>query len=286
MGTEEQKQKYLPRAAKGELIGAFAITEPSGATNLPAHTANAVKNGSDWILNGAKIFCTNSEAADVYIFCARVDDNVMPTTFIVERGTPGFTFGKKEEKLGWHGSNTGTIYLKDVRVSDDQRLGGLHQGLAGSYIAINESCVGIGAMCVGSAKGVFKKTLEYVKNRELWGKLLIDVQGVYDSIARMGMDIEVSSAFVYKTAAMIDAGQLPLPKTPMSFYTDACKVNPPEMAVSVCDMAIQLHGGNGYMNDLDIHRYWRDVRACLIGEGPTYRHLESMSIVLKNNNIF
>lgn len=284
-GTEEQRQKYIARAVKGEIIGAYAMSEPAGATNFPAHTATAVRDGDEWVLNGAKIFCTNSQAADVYIFFASVDGNPMPTCFLVDKGTPGFTFGKIEKKLGWHGSNTGAVICKDVRVPAGNLLGQVHQGLAAVIVPIFESCVGIGAMCVGSAAGVFKKTLEYAKNRNLLGQQMIDIQGVYEPLARMAMDLETSRALVYKTAAMIDAGNLPIPGTPVNLLTSACKIEPPEMASRVCDMAIQLHGGHGYMDDMDIHRFWRDVRACQIGEGPTYSHLAYIANVIKSQDV-
>jgi len=284
-GTEEQKQKYIPRAVKGEIIGAYAMSEPVGATNFPAHTATAVRDGDEWVLNGTKIFCTNSQAADLYIFFASVDGNPMPTCFLVEKGTPGFAFGKIEKKLGWHGSNTGTVICKDVRVPAKNQFGALHQGLAAVIIPIFESCVGIGAMCVGSAAGVFRKTLAYCKNRNLLGVNVIDRQSASDALARMAMDIETSRALVYKTAALIDAGNVPIPGTPINLLTSACKIQPPEMAAQVCDMAIQLHGGHGYIDDMDIHRYWRDVRACQIGEGPTYSHLAYIADVIKAQDV-
>jgi alkylation response protein AidB-like acyl-CoA dehydrogenase len=145
---------------------------------------------------------------------------------------------------------------------------------------ILESCVGIGAMCVGAAAGALAKTLDYAKGRFIRGKHLIEEQGVSETIARMAMDVETSRSLVYRTAALIDAGQAPFPGQPISLLASACKIQPPEMAAWVCDQAIQLHGGAGYINDVDIHRYWRDVRACLIGEGPTYGHLARIAQAL------
>ena len=282
-GTEEQREKYIRRSISGELIGAISMTEPCGTSNFPAHTATAVRDGNHWILNGTKVFTTNSQAADVYLFFCRVDGNPMPSCFIVEKGMPGLSFGKIEKKLGWHGSNTGTVHYDDVRVPAANLLESLNDG-PNVGTAVAESCVGIGAMCVGAAAGVFQKTLEYARDRNLLGRQMIDIQGVYESLARMAMNIETSRSLVYRAAGLIDSGQPPLPDTPAWFFAAACKTQPPEMAAQVCDMAIQLHGGHGYMDDMGIHRYWRDVRACQIGEHPTYLHLERMIASVRKHN--
>lgn len=285
MGTEEQRQKYLPRATRGEIIGAFAMTEPSGAVNFPAHGTTAVRDGDEWIINGTKIFCTNSEAADVYIVFAQVDGSPMPTAFLVDKGTPGFEFGKKEHKLGWHGSHTGTIVFNDVRVPASNLLGNLHEGLNATMVAILESCVGVGAMSCGVAAAAFNRAFDYVKDREIFGQPIIGNQSVQFDLSRAAMDIEVARTLVYKTAEVIDAGNPPIPGTPVALLTSACKVNPPEMAARVCDLAIQLFGGHGYMDDMDIHRYWRDARACQIGEGPTSTHMQYIFEVISNNKV-
>jgi alkylation response protein AidB-like acyl-CoA dehydrogenase len=282
-GTDEQRAKYLPRATAGEIIGAYAMTEPVGAGYFAAHSTKAVKDGSDYILNGTKIFCTNSEAADVYILYARVDDNPMPTAFLVDKDMPGVEFGVKEKKLGWHGSYTGTISFNDVRVPETAMLGELHGALQATIVPIFESCIGIGAMCCGAAAGVFQKTYDYVTTRDAPAGKIADNQSVQQDLARAAMDIEASRALVYKAAHAVDAGNLPIPNTPMAFLASACKINPPEMAERVCDTCIQLHGGHGYINDMDVHRYWRDVRACQIGEGPTWQHLGYIYGVLQNN---
>lgn len=285
-GTDEQRAKYIPRATAGEIIGAYAMSEVTGATNLPAHSTTAVRDGDEWVINGTKIFCTNSQAADVYIVFARVDGSPLPTTFIVEKGMPGVNFGNIERKMGWHGTYTGTINFDDARVPAANQLGPLHEGMNGVAIPIFESAVGIGAMCCGAAAGVLQKTIDYTKEREIMGTKLIDNQSVAFDLARAAMDIETSRALVYKTAAMIDAGNLPIPGTPMNVMISACKIQPAEMAAKVCDLCIQLHGGHGYIDDMDIHRYLRDVRACQIGEGPTSTHLQYIADVIKTQNIF
>lgn len=285
-GTEEQRQRYLPRAARGEIIGAIAGTERTGAFNFAAFTSTAVRDGDDWIINGEKIYITNAQAADVYLFFARVDDNPMATCFIVEKGTPGLSFGALETKLGWHGNNSGTVICNDVRVPAHNLLGEAHGGFAGVLGGIAQSMVGIGAMCVGAAAGAAKRTLDRVVERNLYGSQLIDVQGVYDTIARMAIEIETSRALVYKTAAAIDEGNPPTVGSQSYLMASACKVQPPEMAAKVCDWAIQLHGGSGYMDGGEIHRYWRDVRACQIGEGPTYFHLHNIAGIVRTAGAF
>lgn len=283
-GTEAQKQKYLPMCAAGRL-GAVAFTEPSGTRNFPAWNTKAVREGDEWVLNGMKMFVTNSQAADIYIVQCRVDDNVNPSMILVEKGTPGFTFGNIEKKLGWNGSNTGTIYFDNARVPAANLIGALHEGYLCFMQSFYESCVGIGAMCVGSAAGALKRTLEYAKQRNVLGQNIVEHQSVAESIARAAMEVESSRMMVYQTADLMDAGQVPNPGAPVTFLASACKVQPPEMASRVCDLAIQLHGGFGYMTDTDIHRYWRDVRACQIGEGPTYQHLGFMAELVKMHDI-
>jgi alkylation response protein AidB-like acyl-CoA dehydrogenase len=279
-GTEEQKAAYLPAGIAGTAVGAYAMSEPVGATDFAQQTTVAVKNEDGWLINGQKIFCTNSEGADVLLVFARVDDNVSPTCFIVESTNPGFRFEGLERKLGWNGSGTGTVVFDNCWVPDSAVLGQVHAGMLAVIGPILESCVGIGAMCVGAAAGALAKTFEYVKSRFIRGKFLIQEQGVSDTIARMAMDIETSRSLVYRTAALVDEGQAPFPGKPISVLASACKIQPPEMAAWVCDQAIQLHGGSGYINDVDIHRYWRDVRACQIGEGPTWGHLARITQAL------
>lgn len=281
-GNDEQRQRYVARGVSGDSIAAFACTEPAGVFNFPAHTTVARRDGDHWRISGTKIFITNAQIADLYLVFCRVDNSPLPTIFIVDKNSPGLTFGKIDKKLGWNGSNTGTVILDDVRVPASNLFGEFHKGVESLQTVINIGSVVIGAMCVGAAAGVFAKTLDYVKQRNLLGRNVIDNQSVSEAIARMAMDIETSRALVYKTAAMIDAsGRYPLPGTPEVFLTSACKVQPPEMASRVCDMAIQLHGGHGYTDEMDIHRYWRDTRVCQIGEGPTYLHLENMANALR-----
>lgn len=282
-GTDQQKAKYLPDAIAGKTIGAFAMSEPSGITNFGQHITKAVRDGDDWIIDGLKIFCTNGEAADVFLVFAMVDDAPTPTCFIVERSNPGFQLKSVERKLGWNGSGTGTIVLEQCRVGSDAILGELHQGLLGVLAPIAESCVGLGAMCVGAAAGVLSKTFTYTNDRVLNGVAVIDRQGAAEMIARSAMEVEIARSLVYRTADLIDTQGPPMPGSPTSILTSSCKIYPPEMAARVADTCIQLHGGHGYMDDTDIHRYWRDVRACQIGEGPTYSHLERIVLALRTN---
>ncbi|HYB90968.1 MAG TPA: acyl-CoA dehydrogenase family protein [Candidatus Binataceae bacterium] len=281
-GTEKQKKKFLPMCIAGK-IGAVSATEPSGTWNYPAWKTKAVRDGDTLVINGVKLFCTNSQAADVYCLVCHVDSEPNPRMVIVEKGSPGFTFGKIEKKLGWNGSNTGTLYFDDARVPVENLLPGATETdpPGATMRGFFESCVGIGAMCVGSAAGALKRAYEYTKQRNVLGQYLIEHQSVADAIARSAMEIELCRRLVYHTAALIDAGQRPAPGAAINFLASACKIQVPEMASRVCDLAIQLHGGSGYMTDTDIHRFWRDVRACQIGEGPTSMHLAYMADSLK-----
>ncbi len=279
-GTEEQKQKYLPRACAGELIGAACACEPNGNTNnCMNHTTLAVEGENDWVINGQKIFITNSQRADVFVVYANANGAKTPTLFIVDRDTAGLSVDKPEEKLGWHGSGTGTVYFDDVHVGKDCLLGELHKGNDEVINGVLESCIGIGAMCIGSASAAFRRTYEHVSTREIAGSPLIARQAVAHDIAKMATDIETALALVYKAAAYVDAGNAPLPGTPAGMLASTVKAVVPEMCQKVCNTAIQLHGGLGYTTD--IHRYWRDTRACAIGEGPTANHLDFVSLALQ-----
>ncbi|NLE46269.1 MAG: hypothetical protein GX620_16235 [Chloroflexi bacterium] len=275
-GTEEQKAKYLPGAVTMESIGAMAVGEATGTMNFAAHSGTAVRDGDEWVINATKVMTTNSQAADVYLVFAHVDGNPAPTAFLVEKDNPGLSFGELERKLGWHGSNTGTTIYENCRVSDADRLGEIHGGFEAVLVPIFHSCVGIGAMCNGNAAAALDQALEYTKVRNIGGKNLIEYQTVAQDIARAAMEIEVSRALVEKTAKLIDEGGVPLPGSALAVLTSACKVYPPELGSRVCDLAIQLHGGVGYLTN-DIHRRWRDNRACLIGEGPTALHMDWIS---------
>jgi alkylation response protein AidB-like acyl-CoA dehydrogenase len=284
-GSAEQKAKYLANGVAGKTIGAFAMSEPAGITNFGAHITKARRDGEGWVIDGLKIFCTNGEVADVFLVFARVDEAPAPTCFIVERTAPGFKLRSVERKLGWNGSGTSTIEFDGVRVGAEAQLGELHQGLLPVLQPIAESCVGIGAMCVGAAAGALAKTLSYVKDRVLGGTAVIDNQAAAHQVARAAMDIEVSRALVYQTAKLVQAQGAPMVGQPLSVLTAACKVQPPEMAARVCDTCIQLHGGHGYMTDTGIHRYWRDVRACQIGEGPTATHLDRIAMAVRAQDL-
>ena len=282
-GNEEQKKKFLPMCVAGK-IGAVSATEPSGTWNFPAWKTKAVRDGDSLVINGMKLFCTNSQAADVYCLVCLLEGDPTTSVVMVEKGTPGFTFGNIEKKLGWNGSNTGTLYFENARVPAGNLLGSVSQGFTASMRAFFESSVGIGAMCVGSAAAALKRAYEYTKQRNVLGQFVIEHQSVADAIARSAMEIEACRRLVYHTARLIDAGQKPTPGAAINFLASACKIEPPEMASRVCDLAIQLHGGYGYMTDTDIHRFWRDVRACQIGEGPTSMHLGFMAELLKTHD--
>ncbi|MDO4289631.1 MAG: acyl-CoA dehydrogenase family protein [Eggerthellaceae bacterium] len=286
-GTEEQKQKYLPRACAGEIVGAACAGEAVGNTgNCMNHITKAVKDGDEWVINGQKIFITNAPFTDTFVVYANANGASVPTLFIVDRDTPGLEIGNIEEKLGWHGSGTGTVNFTNVRIPADNLLGEIDAALDESISGVLESCIGIGAMCIGVASAVYSKTYEYVTTRETAGQKLIEHQAVAWDIARMAANIEQAVALVYQTTKFVDAGNTPVPGTPAGFLASTVKVQLPKMAQDACDVAIQLHGGHGYMNDMDIHRYWRDVRACSIGEGPTSNHLDFIALAASVMKLF
>lgn len=264
-GTEEQKQKYLVPLAKGEKVISFGLTEPSAGSDAGSSKSFAVLEGDEWVINGSKCFITSIDAAEVYIITAKteVDGKKGVSAFIVEKGTPGFEIGKIEKKLGWHGSNTGELFFKNLRLPKDALLGRVNKGLPLFLRGLDEGRVAISAVAVGNAQGAFEKSVAYSKEREQFGKPICKFQAIAFYLADMATQIEAARNLLYTTAAMRDAGM------PYSKQAAMCKLFCGETAIWVTDRAIQIHGGNGYIRDFGIERYWRDARGLTIGEGTS-----------------
>lgn len=265
-GTDEQKQKYLVPAAKGEKLIAFGLTEPSGGCDNQALETTAVLEGNEWVINGSKSFISLSEVAEIYLITAKTiatDGKEGISAFIVEKGTPGFTIGKMEDKVCWRGGNTASLYFRNCRIPKENLIGELNKGLRIFLRGLDEGRVTISSSALGCAVGAFEKSVAYSKSRIAFGKPLCQNQAISFYLAEMSAAIEVARNMIYVTAATADQG--------LSFTksASACKLFVSEMVAEVTHKAVQIHGGNGLISDFGIDRYWRDARGYSIGEGTS-----------------
>ena len=269
-GTEEQKQKYLVPLAKGEKLGAFGLTEPGAGTDAQGQQTKAVADGDDYIINGSKIFITNGKEADVYVIFA-VTGTIEKrgrkikeiTSFIVEKGTPGFTFGTKEKKMGIRGSSTYELIFTDCRVPKENMLGKLGQGFKIAMHTLDGGRIGIAAQALGIAEGALERTIAYTKERKQFGKPIAALQNTQFQLADMATKVEAAQLLVYK-AAMAKAT-----KKEYGFEAAQAKLYAAEVAMEVTTKAVQLHGGYGYIREYDVERMMRDAKITEIYEGTS-----------------
>ena len=269
-GTEEQKQKYLVPLAKGEKLGAFGLTEPGAGTDAQGQQTKAVADGDDYIINGSKIFITNGKEADVYVIFA-VTGTIEKrgrkikeiTSFIVEKGTPGFTFGTKEKKMGIRGSSTYELIFTDCRVPKENMLGKPGQGFKIAMHTLDGGRIGIAAQALGIAEGALERTIAYTKERKQFGKPISALQNTQFQLADMATKVEAAQLLVYK-AAMAKAT-----KKEYGFEAAQAKLYAAEVAMEVTTKAVQLHGGYGYTREYDVERMMRDAKITEIYEGTS-----------------
>lgn len=265
-GTEEQKHKYLPDIAQGKKLGAFGLTEANAGSDAGGIETTAIKDGDYYILNGTKQWITNGGEADVYTVIAMTNKAKGArgaSAFIVEKGTPGFTFGKKEDKLGIRASATRELVFQDCRVHKDNLLGG-REGI-GFIVAMKTFDMtrpGIGAQALGVAQAALDVACEYARERKQFGKPIISFQAIQHMLADMATQLEASRALVYQVAKYIDAGG-----DNFSKYSAMAKVFPADMAVKVTLDAIQVLGGYGYMKEYPVEKMLRDAKILQIYEG-------------------
>ena len=269
-GTEEQKQKYLVPLAKGEKIGAFGLTEPGAGTDAQGQQTKAVLDGDEWVLNGSKCFITNGKEADVYIIIAvtgkiekrgRVQKEI--SAFIVEKGTPGFTFGTKEAKMGIRGSSTYELIFTDCRIPKANLLGQQGKGFAIAMHTLDGGRIGIASQALGLAEGALETTINYVKERKQFGRAIGAFQNTQFQLADMATKVEAAKLLVYK-AAVAKATQ-----KSYSFEAAQAKLYAAEVAMEVTTKAVQLHGGYGYIREYDVERMMRDAKITEIYEGTS-----------------
>ena len=270
-GTEEQKQKYLVPLAKGEKLGAFGLTEPGAGTDAQGQQTKAVLDGDEWVLNGSKIFITNGKEADIYVIIAvtgtkedaRGRKKKEISAFIVEKGTPGFTFGTKEKKMGIRGSATYELIFTDCRIPKENLLGQQGKGFNIAMHTLDGGRIGIAAQALGLAEGALERTIEYVKERKQFGRALGQFQNTQFQLADMATKVKAAQLLVYR-AAMAKATQ----KT-YSVEAAMAKLYAAEVAMEVTTKAVQLHGGYGYIREYDVERMMRDAKITEIYEGTS-----------------
>ncbi len=266
-GTEEQKRKYLPDLASGKKLGAFGLTEPNAGTDASNQQTVAVEKDDCYIINGSKIFITNGGYADTYVVIAvtgKLPKGVEMTAFILEKGMDGFTFGKKEKKMGIRGSSTCELIFKDVRVPKENILGKRGEGFKIAMKALDGGRIGIAAQALGIAEGALEETIAYVKERKQFGKPISAFQNTQFRIADMATEIEAAKALVYIAA---NAKQNKLPT--VSVNAAQAKLFAAETAMKVTTQAVQLHGGYGYTREYPVERMMRDAKITEIYEGTS-----------------
>jgi len=264
-GTEEQKKKYLPDIAAGKKLAGFAITEAGAGSDAGAVSTTAKKEGDYYILNGVKQWITNGGEAEIYTVVAMTDKSRGSrgaSVFIVEKGTPGFEFGKKEKKLGIRSSATRELVFTDCKVPKENILGKEGLGFIVAMKTFDKSRPGIGAQAVGIAQGALDHALRYAKERQQFGKPISSFQGIQFMLADMGTQIEAARALVYSVAKMIDRGAKDVSKA-----SAMAKLFASDMAMKVTTDAIQIFGGYGYMRDYPVEKYMRDAKITQIYEG-------------------
>jgi len=270
-GTEAQKQKFLIPLAKGEKLGAFGLTEPGAGTDAQGQQTKAVLDGDTYILNGSKCFITNGKEADVYIIFAITDvvkdvkgrTKKIISAFIVEKGTPGFTFGTKEKKMGIRGSATYELIFTDCRIPKENLLGKEGEGFHIAMHTLDGGRIGIAAQALGIAEGALDRTKEYVMERKQFGRSIGQQQNTQFRIADMAVRVEASQLLVYK-AAIAKAT-----KKNYSVEAAMAKLYAAETAMAVTTECVQLHGGYGYIREYDVERMMRDAKITEIYEGTS-----------------
>ena len=272
-GNEDQKRRYLTRLA-ADTVGAYALSEAGSGSDAFALTTRAKETGDDYVINGRKLWITNGNEADIFIVFATVNPEAGYrgiTAFIVERGMPGFTVGKKEDKLGIRASSTCELILEDCRVPKANILGEVGKGYKTAIETLNEGRIGIGAQMIGLARGALDATIKYTKERKQFGKAIAEFQAVQHQIARAAVDVEAATLTVYNAARLRDAGR--------PFLTEAaiCKILSSEVAERVASLAVNLFGGNGFVKEYPVEKFYRDAKIGQIYEGTSNLQLQTIA---------
>ncbi|TRX42194.1 acyl-CoA dehydrogenase family protein [Flavobacterium restrictum] len=275
-GTDEQKKKWIPKLASGEHIGAWGLTEHNTGSDAGGMNTTAVKDGDFWIVNGSKNFITHGISGDIAVVVVRTGekgDSKGMTAFVFEKGTPGFTSGKKENKLGMRASETAELVFDSCRIPDANRLGEVGQGFIQAMKILDGGRISIGALSLGIAKGAYEAALKYSKERYQFGKAISEFQGISFKLADMATEIEASELLLHKAAFLKEQHK------PVTTLGAMAKMYASEMCVKVANEAVQIHGGYGYTKDYPVEKFYRDAKLCTIGEGTT----EIQKVVISRN---
>ncbi len=265
-GNEEQKSKYLPKLASAEWIGAWGLTEANTGSDAMRMQCTAKKDGDHWVINGSKNWITHGISGDVAVVLVRTGDLLDShgiTAMIVERGTPGFSGGKKENKLGMRCSETAELVFENCRIHESQVLGEVGEGFIQSMKVLDGGRISIGALGLGIAKGAYKTALEYSKKREQFGQAISRFQAIAFKLADMAVAIEASDLLLLKACTLKNAGK------PCTLASAMAKYETSELAVRVATDAVQVLGGYGYTKDFPAEKFYRDSKLCTIGEGTS-----------------
>ena len=266
-GSDAQKKKYLPKAAKGEWLAAWALTEPGSGSDSAGLRTTAKREGKNWIINGTKMFITQGSVGGFCVVLARTNPDAPKqkgiTAFIVEHGTKGFSASKHIEKLGCRSSDTVELTLEDVVVSDEQRLGEIDQGFLDTMRILDRGRVSIAAMALGLGYGALDMAISYAKDRKQFGKSISDFQAVQWMLADSKTELDAAHLLTYRAAWLADQ------KRPYTKEASMAKLFASEAATRACNRSLQVHGGYGYTREFHVERHLRDAKICEIGEGTS-----------------
>ena len=265
-GNEEQKQKYLPKLATGEWIGAWGLTEPNTGSDAMRMQCTATRDGDHWVLNGNKLWITHGKSGQVVVVIARTGellDSRGMTAFVVERGTPGFHAGKKENKLGMRASETAEIIFDNCRIHESQVLGEVGEGFIQSMKILDGGRISIASLALGIAKGAYEASVKYARERQQFGQPIANFQGISFKLADMATKIEAAELLTRQAGFLKDAGKKCTKQAAMAKYYAS------EISVEVSTDAVQVHGGYGYTKDFPVEKFYRDSKLCTIGEGTS-----------------
>jgi len=275
-GNDDQKNKWIPKLASGQHLGAWGLTENNSGSDASGMSSTAVKNGDDWVLNGTKNFITHGISGDIAVAVFRTGEKGQKrnaTAFVIERGTKGFKAGKKENKLGMRASETAEMIFDNCIVSDKNRLGEVGEGFIQSMKILDGGRISIAALSLGISKGAFNASLKYSKERVQFGKPISSFQGISFKLAEMATEIEASELLIRK------ASQEKNMNRPMTKLSAMCKMYASEVCVKISNEAVQIHGGYGFIKDFPVEKFLRDSKLCTIGEGTT----EIQKLVISRN---
>jgi alkylation response protein AidB-like acyl-CoA dehydrogenase len=265
-GNDAQRAKYIPKLASGQWLGAWGLTEPGSGSDAAGARTTATRSAGGWLLNGNKTFITNGHYADVSVVIA-VTDKEQGThglsAFIVEKGTPGFRPGKKENKLGLRASDTSELIFEDCEIPEENLLGKLGEGFVDAMRTLDGGRISIAALSLGIARGALDASVKYVKERRQFGKAIAEFQGIQWKLADMATELDAARLLTLRAAVLKDAGKRVTQESAMA------KLYASEVAVKICNEAVQLHGGYGFIKDYPVEKFYRDVKLCTIGEGTS-----------------